>query len=72
MAILFNFWGSFNKGGRKYKNTIPLKEARLPSPVTKVETNPFPKIGKILCGEKWLKLAKNKKRILPQSNWCNN
>ena len=52
MAIFLNFCGSFNKGGRKYKNTIPLNEEMLPRPVTKVEKKPFPKIGKILCGEK--------------------
>ena len=46
---------------------MPPKEAKLPSPKTKVFHKPSPKIGKILSGTNLFILAKNKNTILTKT-----
>ena len=52
--ILFNLFGLSNNGGKNNKYNIPEKLKILLSPEKKVSLIPYPKMGNIRCGIKFL------------------
>ena len=58
IVIFFISSGFFKCGGKKYNKLIPVKEAKLPNPVTKVLSMPSPNIGKTFSKEKFFLYCK--------------
>ena len=66
MDIFFSFLTSFKYEGKKYKIPMLPNEYKFPIPEIKVLSTPYPSIGKIFCGTRFLVFA-SKIKIIPNN-----